>query len=83
MLLAGLAVGAAALFAGGPERKYALQIAIVSAAVGGTILICAWWVARGYAARLKRDQRRAAMWMMPMIAHIVISRNAPLRRSRE
>lgn len=47
MVVAGLALGAAAIFATATERIEALQLAAISVVVGGGILSYAWWVERG------------------------------------
>jgi len=46
MVVAGLALAAAAIFAAAPERTGALQLAAISVVVGGGILLYAWWVER-------------------------------------
>lgn len=46
MVVAGLSLGAAAMFAASNERTEVLQLAVVSAVVGGGILLYAWWVER-------------------------------------
>ena len=46
MVVAGLALGAAAIFATATERTEALQLAAISVVVGGGILFYAWWVER-------------------------------------
>jgi len=46
MVVAGLALAAAAIFAAAPERTGALQLAAISVVVGGGILFYAWWVER-------------------------------------
>lgn len=46
MVVAGLALGAVAIFAAATERAEALQFAAISVVVGGGILFYAWWVER-------------------------------------
>lgn len=46
MVVAGLALGAAAIFATPTERTEAVQFAAISVVVGGGILLYAWWVER-------------------------------------
>ena len=46
MVVAGLALGAAAIFTSAMERTEALQLASISVVVGGGILLYAWWMER-------------------------------------
>ena len=46
MVVAGLALGVAAIFATPIERTEAVQLATISIVVGGGILLYAWWVER-------------------------------------
>ena len=46
MVVAGLALGAAAMFASPDERTEALQLAAISFMMGAGILAYAWWVER-------------------------------------
>ena len=46
MVVAGLSLAAAAIFAVAAERTGALQLAAISVVVGGGILSYAWWVER-------------------------------------
>ena len=44
MVVAGSAIGLAAIFSSATERAEALQIGFVGIAIGGGILLYAWWV---------------------------------------
>ncbi len=46
MLVAGVAIGAAGIFAPHEERTDIVQIAAVSLVTGAGILLYAWWVER-------------------------------------